>query len=130
MSYLTLGRKEVLKGKRGEKAFADYLMKIVFKGKNVVVWNNPLNFQGVDIVVHRNGVPIHVFEVTNYSRKNWFSKRRAQRYVDSLNYWKTVNPNIERAIVISYPNTVDKIKGIRKMFMDEGIEIWTFKETP
>ena len=129
MSYLTLGRKEVLKGKRGERAFAKYLEKIC-EYEEVEVWNNPNNFQGVDIVVRdKNGKPIKVFEVTNYNKKNWFSKTRAKRYKDSLNRWKTINPNIYRAVVVSYPNTVDKIKGIRKMFADEGIEVWVFKET-
>lgn len=126
--YLSLGRSEVEKGKRGEKAFAEYLEQ-VFNDEDIEVWNNPLNFQGVDIVVKdRDGKPIRVFEVTNYNKKNWFGKGRAQRYIDSLNYWKTINPNIYRALVVSYPHTVDKIKGIRKMFADEGIEIWVFKE--
>ena len=128
MSYIFLGREEVKKGKRGEKAFAEYLEQ-VFQYEDVDVWNNPLNFEGVDIVVKdRNGKPIRVFEVTNFSKKNWFGKGRAKRYIDSLNFWKTLNPDIYRALVVSYPQTVDKIKGVRKMFADEGIEIWVFKE--
>lgn len=126
--YITLGRREVRKGKKGERAFAGHL-KQVFKYEDVEVWNNPLNFQGVDIVVRdREGNPIRVFEVTNYNKKNWFGKGRAKRYIDSLNSWKTINPDIYRALVVSYPQTVDKIKGVRKMFTDEEIEIWVFKE--
>jgi len=128
MQYVSLGRKEVRKGKRGEKAFAKHLEQ-VFQHEDVDVWNNPLNFEGVDIVVkNKSGKPIRVFEVTNYSKKNWFGKDRAKRYIDSLNFWKTLNPDIYRALVVSYPETVDKIKGVRKMFEVEGIEIWVFKE--
>ena len=124
MQYVSLGRKEVKKGKRGEKAFAEHLEQ-VFQYEDVDVWNNPLNFEGVDIVVRdRNGKPIRVFEVTNYAKRNWMSKTRAKRYIDSLNFWKTQNPDIYRALVVSYPQTVDKIKGVRQMFIDEEIEVW------
>lgn len=66
------------------------------------------------------------------------SRPRAERYIKSLNSWKISYPNIFRAIVISYPYAVDKIqgkrscegntKGVRQMFVDEGIEIIVFKE--
>lgn len=128
MRYVSLGGREVRKGKRGEKAFAEHLEQI-FQYEDVDVWNNPLNFEGVDIVVRdRNGKPIRVFEVTNYAKKSWMSKTRAKRYINSLNFWKKLYPDIYRALVVSYPHTVDKIKGVRKMFADEGIEIWVFKE--
>ena len=54
----------VRKGKRGEKEFKKYL-EGVFQYENVEVWNNPLNWEGVDIVVKDNatGRPLRVFEV-------------------------------------------------------------------
>lgn len=71
MRYISLGRKEVRKGKRGEKEFTRHLTQI-YQNQNVTIWNNPLNWQGVDVVVRdSNGKPTAVFEVTNYSKKNW-----------------------------------------------------------
>ena len=120
-------RRDVWKGKRGEKAFAEYLRQ-VFQHEDIEVWNNPINFEGVDIIIKdRNGKPIKVFEVTNYAKTSKMSKPRARRYRNSLNFWKNLYPNIYRAIVVSYPETVDKIKGVRKIFEDEGIEVWVFK---
>ena len=56
MSSLYLGRREVRKGKRGEKEFAKYLEQ-VFQHEDVDVWNNPLNFEGVCRALSQNLVP-------------------------------------------------------------------------
>ena len=120
-------RSSVAKGLRGQNAFQVHLESL--ESGNVEVWNNPINFEGVDIVVKdRNGKPIRVFEVTNYAGNQHFSKGRAKRYINSLNFWRLLYPTIYRAIVVSYPYTVDHIKGVRQMFKDEGIEVWVFKE--
>lgn len=110
--------KSIWKGKRGEKAFCLHLEE--FSQSNVEIWNNPLNFEGVDIVVKdKDGKPIQVYEVTNYAKTSFMSRTRAKRYIDSLNFWKFLYPEIYRALVVSYPSTVDKVKGVRKMFKDE-----------
>jgi len=128
------------KGYRGQHAYYQYL-KQVFKNHNVQFRNNFYNRRQVDILVEdAHGKPLGVYEVTNYAITTWMSRPRAQRYIDSLNSWKTYYPDIYRAIVISYPYAVDKIqgkrgskgytKGVREMFVDEGIEIIVFKEIP
>lgn len=133
--YSYLGRKRskaypFKKGRRGQNAFWKYLRNLYGK-QNVVVYNNPFNLQDVDIVVQdQNGFPIRVYEVTNYSGKTYMDRPRAERYKDSLNYWKKVNPNIFRGIVVTRDYVVDKIKGVRNIFRKEGIEIIVFKETP
>ncbi len=128
------------KGYRGQYAYLQFL-KQVLTGHNVSFKNNYYNRRQVDIVVEdTHGKPLRVYEVTNYANTTWMSRPRADRYIRSLNSWKTLYPNIYRAIVISYPYAVDKIqgkrnskgytKGVREMFEDEGIEIIVFKEIP
>lgn len=128
------------KGYRGQQAYFQYL-KQVFKSHNFQFKNNLYNRRQVDILVEdASGRPIRVFEVTNYAKTTWMSRPRAVRYIRSLNSWKTLSPDIYRAVVISYPYAVDKIqgkrnskgytKGVREMFVDEGIEIIVFKEIP
>lgn len=124
---LGLGRYSYRKGRKGQNAFAEYAEKI-FSSENVEVWNNPYNHKGVDIVVKdSNDKPIRVMEVTNYAPHVWMSRTKAQHYIDSLKVWRSIYPDIYLAIVISYPFTVDHIKGVRKMFVDERIEVWVWK---
>ena len=136
---LGIRSKDVRKGRRGQNAFAKYAKK-VFKSEEVEVWNNPYNLQGVDIIVkNRKGKPIKAIEVTNYSKTTWMSRNRAQRYIDSLKFWRSIYPDIYLAIVVSHSYAVDKIKGlrankygekrsVRQMFTDARIEIWVWKE--
>jgi len=132
---MTLGRKRTrkypfAKGRRGQNAYWKFV-KSLFEDQDYQTYNNPFNMQDVDVVIQdENGRPISVYEVTNYSETTKMDRPRAKRYVDSLNNWKKVNPNIHRAIVVSHSFTVDRIKGVRKMFVDEGIEVIIFKETP
>jgi len=129
------------KGYRGQYEYLKELQTI-FHNFNVTMENNLYNRRKVDIVIRdaKTTLPLRVFEVTNYSPTVWMSRPRANRYIRNLNAWKKENPNIYRAIVISYPYAVDKIqgkrtskgnsKGVREMFDDEEIEVIVFKEIP
>lgn len=74
---------------------------------------------GVDILVHKNGKLVRVYESTNYGKPEFYIQPiRAKRYRDNL-----LQYHAEKILVCSYEENLEKIHGGRKYFEQHGIKV-------
>ncbi len=110
---LSLGRKEVKKGRVREVIIAEKYRKKGFQVLNAKNYNTGVDILAID---PKNGQIKEAIESTNYSRKCYISKERAERYAKSLNEF----PYAKKKLVVSYKNVGDEA---RKILEDEGVKI-------
>jgi len=111
---LSLGQKEVKKGKVRESMLAKKYRRKGFQVLNAKNYNT-----GVDILVidKNTGQIKEAIESTNYSKKCYISKERAERYAKSLNQF----PYAKKKLVVSYKENVGD--EARKILEDNGVKI-------
>lgn len=111
---LSLGRREVKKGKVREAKIAKELTEKGFQVLNAKNYNTGVDILAID---PKTGKIKEAVESTNYAKKSYMNKERAERYAKSLNQF----PYAKKKVIVSYKRNVGK--EARKILKDNGIEI-------
>jgi Holliday junction resolvase len=109
-----LGQKEVEKGKVREANIARKLRKKGFQVLNAKNYNTGVDILAID---PKTGQIKEAIESTNYAKKCYIAKKRADRYSKSLNQF----PYARKKVVVSYKENVGD--EARKIFEENGIKI-------
>jgi len=68
------------------------------------VYINPIDQEGVDVLVRKDGMPYTVFEFTNYSASTYLSFKDVNRYISNLNEWDKYNAH--KVMVVSFASNL------------------------
>ena len=111
---LSLGRKEIKKGKVRETILAKKYRRKGFQVLNAKNYNTGVDILAID---PKTGQIKEAIESTNYAKSSYMSKERAERYAKSLNQF----PYAKKKVIVSYEENVGK--EARKILEDNGVEI-------
>lgn len=113
-AILSLGRKEIRKGRVREAKIARKLKKKGYQVLNAKNYNTGVDILAID---PKTGRIKEAIESTNYAKKCYISKERAERYAESLNQF----PYTKKKLVVSYKENVGE--EARKILEDSGVKI-------
>ena len=114
-----------LKGQQGLLNIIPYLQKC-FPSPKFIIFLNPVDQSGIDVLVLKDGTAYAVIELTNYERTTYMNPDDAQRYIDNLNEWDSTYPDVFKILIVNYPENVKDNpywKDGYTNFVDEGIGI-------
>lgn len=93
------------KGEQGLLGIIPFLQK-AFPSPKYLVFLNPVDQKGIDVLVLKDGTPYTVIELTNYQKTSFLHSKEIQRYIDNLNYWNKFYPDIFKVMAVNHPENL------------------------
>ncbi len=73
-----------------------------FPSPKYMIFLNPVDQKGIDILVLKNGTPYTAIELTNYAKTSYLNSKEVRRYINNLQYWTNFYKGIHMVIIVNY----------------------------
>lgn len=94
--------------KTGEQGLLNIIPYIErsFPSPKYIIFLNPVDQEGIDILILKDGTPYTVIELTNYAKTSYLHSREIERYIENLKEWDQFYPDIYKVLVVNHPENL------------------------